>query len=403
MEQKQQLRELQFFLIKKFILTLIVVSIAESGVTRFLNNSVLPLMMQVFFNNMDADELRMGGIAAICLAIAASFLAGLMKLLLPGRAQQLAASALASLTGIVDNRISPENSLAFDTMSPYMRFLLLMFFIFILVIMLIPFFVGGVYYIGVVIRQFKKIEKTQNEKRLEYEKKRNLMLSDIAHDLRTPITTVNGYARALSDGMVPEDKKQEYLDRIMAKSERINDLITYLFDYVKTDSEGFELHKEKTDVCELLRKCVALHYEDMEDAGMEPEVIIPEEPVYLMLDRLQFSRTVTNLIVNAVRHNREGTSIAVAMDREDDKIRICIADNGDRIEEKMAEHIFEPFITGDESRNSRGGTGLGLSIAKKIMQLHGFDLMLLQQPALKDDPLVGGYEKAFITVIRNAG
>ncbi len=359
------------------------------------------MVVQVFFHNMDIDELRMGGIAAICLAIAASLLAGLMNLLLPGRAQQFAASVLASMSGVVDSRVSPENSSVFENMSSFSRFMLLIIFVFILVIMLIPFFVGGVYYIGVVIRQFKKIEKAQNEKRLEYEKKRNLMLSDIAHDLRTPITTVNGYARALSDGMVPEDKKQEYLDRIMAKSERINDLITYLFDYVKTDSEGFELHKEKTDVCELLRKCVALHYEDMEDAGMEPYVIIPEEPVSLMLDRLQFSRTITNLIVNAVRHNKEGTAIAVAMEKEDDRIRICIADNGDRIEEKTAEHIFEPFITGDESRNSRGGTGLGLSIAKKIMQLHGYDLMLLQQPALKDDPLLGGYEKAFITVIKN--
>ena len=123
----------------------------------------------------------------------------------------------------------------------------------------------------------------------------------------------------------------------MAKSRRMNELITYLFDYVKTDTEGFSLQTEKTDILrKLIRECVAMQYQDFEDTGMEPDVNIPEETILAKADKLQLSRSVTNLLTNAIRHNREGSAVGVFVQKEKDDLWIFVADNGEPIEEEMA-------------------------------------------------------------------
>ena len=225
------------------------------------------------------------------------------------------------------------------------------------------------------------------------------MLSDIAHDLRTPITTMAGYSKALSDGMVSDEKKQEYLDAIMAKSERVNELIQLLFDYVKLDSDGFSLNRQPTDIYEIVRECGAIQYSDIEDAGMELEVDIPEKEMKLSVDKIQLSRVITNLITNAIKHNEKGDRIALVVDQYDDRIQIMVADSGKKIPDEKAEHLFEPFIMGDESRNSRGGSGLGLSIAKKIVEMHGYNIRLIQQPDIVRFKYVDKYVKMFLITI----
>ena len=264
-------------------------------------------------------------------------------------------------------------------------------FIVTLVLFAIPIVMTAVWFSRIVAEEVEKNEKQEEALRRNYEKARNLMLSDIAHDLRTPITTIGGYAKALNDGLVTSDEKRaEYLEAIQNKSERMSDLITLLFDYVRLDSENFSLRREKTDVTELLRENAALLYADVEERKMEFEIEIPEEPVELSVDRLQVSRVITNLINNALKHNSAGTRITLEMrsmciaekgsasvsDKE--WIQIAVSDNGRLIAPDVAEHIFEPFVTADASRESKGGSGLGLSIAKKIVEMHGWTIELHQ-------------------------
>ena len=209
----------------------------------------------------------------------------------------------------------------------------------------------------------------------EYDRRRNLMLSDIAHDLRTPITTVAGYAKALADGMVTDPQKvQSYLDAIQAKSARMEELIQLLFEYVKISSEGFALDRKPADLAELVRKNAALIYADVESGGMELEVDIPEDAYMENVDEVQFGRALTNLLNNALRHNSAGARILLSLRVEADAARITVADTGEKIAPELAEHLFEPFVMGDESRSSKGGSGLGLSIASQIMQMHGWTL-----------------------------
>lgn len=252
-------------------------------------------------------------------------------------------------------------------------------FIVTLVMFAVPIVMTAVWFSRIVAEEVEKNARQEEELRKSYEKARNLMLSDIAHDLRTPITTIGGYAKALNDGLVTSDeKKAEYLEAIQNKSQRMSDLITLLFDYVRLDSENYSLRLQKTDISELLRENAALLYQDVEEKGMEFEIDIPEECIELEVDRLQVSRVITNLINNALKHNPPETKILLQMQNLNGTIRIVVSDNGKLILPEVAQHIFEPFVVADASRESKGGSGLGLSIAKKIVEMHGWTIELLQ-------------------------
>ncbi len=297
-------------------------------------------------------------------------------------------------------------SLIFVVMSEYLVLLLIGYFqkllwaeqfplillIVTVVLFVIPLLLTLLMFTRSVTEEVQRMAREREEIRRSYEKQRNLMLSDIAHDLRTPITTIAGYSKAINDGMVTdEEKKKEYLEAIANKSERMSDLITLLFDYVKLGSEGFDLKLENTDLCELIRENAALLYSDVEEKNMDLIVEIPEEPCMVKADALQFSRVITNIITNAIRHNEAGTKIMLELRQELGRIVVVISDDGNLIDEDMAKHIFEPFAVGDKSRRTKGGNGLGLSIAKKIVQMHGWSLNLYQNQ--------WGYRKAFIIII----
>ena len=235
-----------------------------------------------------------------------------------------------------------------------------------------------------------ELEQVEKEKREEYEKRRNLLLSDVAHDLKTPMTTVTGYASALVDGKVEEEnQQQEYLQVIYNKSMQMSGLITLLFEYVKLDSEGFKLKKSKSDIPEILRESVAALYTDFEKKDMEIEIDIPEISIYSVVDRIQFQRAITNLLNNAIKHNPPGTKTGITMKVNGDIIEIRVCDNGVLIPPETAKYVFDPFVMGDESRNSHGGSGLGLSIVQKIISMHGGTIQLQQD-------LQGEFKKAFV-------
>lgn len=266
-------------------------------------------------------------------------------------------------------------------------------FILTLVMFAIPIVFAAFWFSRIVSEEVEKNERQEEELREKYERARNLMLSDIAHDLRTPITTIGGYAKALNDGLVTSDEKRtEYLEVIQDKAERMGELITLLFDYVRLDSENFSMRMEQTNLTELLRKNAALLYADVEEKNMEFEIDIPESECMIFLDRLQFSRVVTNLINNALKHNGPNTIITLRMKQDGEFIHIIVKDNGNMIAPLIAEHIFEPFVIADASRESNGGSGLGLSIAKKIVEMHGWSIELNQDFERQ--------EKSFVIKIR---
>ena len=231
-----------------------------------------------------------------------------------------------------------------------------------------------------------ELYERDNELRRAYER-RNLMISDMAHDLRTPVMGIAGMAQALDEGLVDDPAEQKrLLGQMRVRTQRLSELVSLLFDYVKLESEGYALDRSTVDLPQLLLSEAATAYDDIEAAGMELSVHVDEQPVLLWADDTQLRRVVANLLANAVRHNGPGTTIELALGRRAGVADIIVGDTGSPIRQSPAE-LFAPFSKGDESRTGEG-SGLGLSIVADIVALHGYSIDL-HQP-------YGPYTKAFV-------
>ena len=293
--------------------------------------------------------------------------------------------SLGSIPFFIWGLISGNSAFVFNALETSTVILLILFSLFLVVL---PIIVGILIYARIVTRQMEIFEKERIEERRSYEAKRNLMLSDFAHDLRTPIMTIGGYANAITDGMIKDDaQKTEYLNVIAAKSKRMTELITMLFEYVRVGSEGFTLTRKRVDLHALLTEVIAGFYPDLEEAGIDVDLDIPEEPFYISADELHLKRVIENLIINIIRHNESGIKVGFIIKKTSGVEYFAVADTGVQIK-KSEEELFEPFVKGEDSRSKNTGSGLGLSVAKQVMDLHGFEIHL-RQP-------YGDYTKAFV-------
>jgi signal transduction histidine kinase len=221
-------------------------------------------------------------------------------------------------------------------------------------------------------------------RRADAEADKQKMLADISHDLKTPITVIEGYARAVSDGMVPLDQQPRYLRIICQKAALLDSLIEAFSTYSKLEHPDYRPALARTDLCECVREYLAGKFDEVELAGCGLDVEIPDAPVWCLLDAQMWDRVLDNLLANALRHNPPGTRIRVSVappapgaGEGRPMASVLLEDSGAGIAPEVAPHIFEPFAMGDASRTSRGGSGLGLSIAKKIVEAHGGTIALL--------------------------
>ncbi len=221
----------------------------------------------------------------------------------------------------------------------------------------------------------ERLESAQKEK-ARLDEVRNRMFIDISHDLKTPMTVIGGYSKALAENMVmDEDKRKRYIETIYNKSQYVSGMIEDLFEIARLDMIKAEIAAEDADIAEFLRSMAAEHYDQIEDNGLQLDLDIPEHTVMYRFDRKELTRAVSNIFGNAIRHNKPGTTIYAGLADTSGQITITIADNGAGIPENIRETIFDPFVRGDASR-SGSGTGLGLAIAKKIVERHGGTLKL---------------------------
>ncbi|MBP3240865.1 MAG: hypothetical protein J6M92_10025 [Oribacterium sp.] len=240
--------------------------------------------------------------------------------------------------------------------------------------------------------------RKSDEERKRLEEGRERMLAGISHDLKTPVTVIQGYANAILDGTIPPENLMTYVETIFKKSQVLSELINTFHEYSRLEHPDFALKKKRGDISEYLREYIANRYDELAIAGFELEVNIPDANIYAVFDQLELKRVFENLINNTIRHNPKGTTIYVELEKPDvlivnrktstysdrqtdekDKalaeaspmIRILFGDDGVGIPDDVRKSIFDPFVTGDESRKSGKGSGLGLAISKKIVEAHG--------------------------------
>lgn len=221
-----------------------------------------------------------------------------------------------------------------------------------------------------------QLDQVEQEKRTMEENRRR-MLVDISHDLKTPITTIQGYAKALQLGFADtEEKRQKYLTYILTKANFVTALIEDIFALSKLESPDYRVEPEPSNLAESVREIAAHYYDQFEEKGIALHLHIPERKIMIDIDRKLMYRAISNIILNALKHNPSGTDVWLELADQGSAVQVTVADNGAGIPEHLKETLLQPFTRGDQARKSDGGTGLGLAIARQVMEKHGGTLLL---------------------------
>lgn len=247
---------------------------------------------------------------------------------------------------------------------------------------------NGPYEIQAIARNFDHMADKLAESEAQRQKldaDRQQLLADISHDLKTPITVICGYTSAIADGKVPPEQMGTYLHLINDKAEELNTLLNSFYEYNKVNHPQFRVQPVVTDICEFMREYLARHYDEIALAGFSLRIDIPESIILCAVDAPMMTRALNNILYNAMKYNALGTIMGVKIVKETERhkkntVAIRLADNGVGIEPDRRSRIFEPFVTGTDSRNTEG-SGLGLAITKKIIEAHGGTVELLDKPS----------------------
>lgn len=200
---------------------------------------------------------------------------------------------------------------------------------------------------------------------------RNLLIANISHDMRTPITTIRGYLQAMEDGIAhtPEQIADCY-SHIRAKTEFLEFLAADMTEYSDHEAGRLCYCFEDVELCCFLRDMEAEYREEVENKGFGLSLFLPQKEVYLRADRYRLQRVMQNLLSNAVKYNRPGGHIEVSLEEDRNYIYLCVADNGIGVKDDSLKKVFDSFYREDSSRGNVSGHGLGLAISRQIVEAH---------------------------------
>lgn len=224
-----------------------------------------------------------------------------------------------------------------------------------------------------------QVESSQQAARQAYQEKQRV-LADISHDIKTPLTVIQGYSKALADGLAPEDKKEQYIQIIYDRAETVAGMVTALVSYTKMEHPDFSLSLKKTDFCEFCRAYLSEKYQEIDLNGFILDIDIPETPIYAEIDAKMMRRILENLINNALRYNPPGTKISVQVEDGAEIFWLTVADDGVGISEELSPKVFDPFVSGNHARTTGSGSGIGLTIVKRVAERHGGTVTLVKNP-----------------------
>ena len=232
--------------------------------------------------------------------------------------------------------------------------------------------------LGLLIASFNEMARKllQGEKmKTEYEENRKTLITNISHDLKTPMTSIKGYIEALLEGSVDSsEKRDKYLRIIHHNVDYLNRLIDDLFLFSKLDMQKLDFHFERISIRKYLSDLMEEYQLELVDqqiqCGFKDE--LNGDP-YVYLDAKRFYQAINNIVRNAVGHGPDqGLSLSVKLYRKDNSIALDIEDNGPGIPEDKLPYIFDRFYRIDTERaKAYKGTGLGLAITKELIQAHG--------------------------------
>lgn len=220
--------------------------------------------------------------------------------------------------------------------------------------------------VGDLVSAFNQMaEQLQKQEQL-----RSGFIANVSHELRSPLTSMQGFAQGMLDGTIPLEDHGKYLGIIHSETQRLSKLIRELLNLSQIESGKFPLHIQRFDANELIRRVLIRYLDNMDEKGIEMEVDFKEEYCYVDADADRMEQVIINLIDNAIKFTPNGGKISIWTHVASDRAILAVADTGSGIPLEDQPYIFERFYKVDKAHTGKTGTGLGLAIVKKIIDQH---------------------------------
>lgn len=235
-----------------------------------------------------------------------------------------------------------------------------------------------------LVAQINRLLENQRKVKVDYRRSEissKKMLSNISHDIKTPMTVILGYLEIMR---LNSSGENEMLLKVEQKAQRVMELINQFFTLAKLEAGDTEIETSKIDVCEACRENVLDFYELLTQKEFQVQVDIPEEAVFVRGNKDALQRILFNLISNVVRYGSDGKYIGMFLRSDEKYIYIDVVDKGKGIERGFAQNVFERLFTMEDSRNREiQGNGLGLTIAQNLAHQLGGKITLESEPNVK--------------------
>ena len=211
----------------------------------------------------------------------------------------------------------------------------------------------------------------ENKKKIQQRQKE--FLSDVSHELKTPIALIEGYAEALKDGIASdEETRNEYCDIIIDEAGKMNTMVKQLLTINQIETGRSEIEIERFDIVKMILSLLNSNSIKFKKAGINVKFDQKDEQIEVFADALKTEQVLTNYITNAINHCKYDKLVSVFLEMKDDIVRVHVTNTGDNIPDEQIGEIWNKFYKVDKARSREyGGNGIGLSIVKAIMDQHG--------------------------------
>ena len=209
------------------------------------------------------------------------------------------------------------------------------------------------------------------------EQTRRDFVANVSHELRSPMTSMQGFLEGMLDGTIPPAEHGKYMQIVLDETRRLSKLVGSLLNLSRMENSETQLAYSDFDVHECIRRVIIGSMSQLDEKNMEVNLSFEDEPLYVHADAEQIEQVLINLVSNAVKYTPEGGHIAVTTAQDKNCVRVTVQDDGPGVKPEDAPYIFDRFYKADKSHTVGMGTGLGLAISKRIMEKHGQSLRLL--------------------------
>ena len=228
--------------------------------------------------------------------------------------------------------------------------------------------------INALLEKYLKIKADYRRSEITSKK----MLSNISHDIKTPMTVILGYLEIMQ---LSETPSGEMLKKVERKAQSVMELINQFFTLSKIESGDMDIELYRVDICEICRESVLDFYELLSNKKFYVKVDMPETPIYIQGNKEALQRILFNLISNVIRYGADGKYLGISLRDDDRNVYVDVTDKGKGIDKAFADSIFDRLFTMEDSRNRNiQGNGLGLTIAQNLAQRLGGTITLESIP-----------------------